>query len=217
MSKLAVVVGAGRGMGNHIAEKFAEQGFKVILVARRKNALEEYVEEFKNKNYEVNYKIADVSDTKSLTKIFDEIQAEFGAVDALIYNAALMQGGKLTEISAENLIQHYQIDVASAMHCVKCVLPKQIEQKSGAILFTGGLFGVYPNHNEEYACMSMDKAALRAMTKMLNSELKDKGIFAGIVQIMGVVGSNEHFSAKNIAETYWKLYQEKKNFEYIYE
>ena len=215
--KLVVIIGAGKGMGNHIAEKFAQEDFKVILVARRQNALEEYVKEFKMKNYDVEYKVADVSDTKSLTKIFDEIQTEFGAVDVLVYNTAFMQGGKLTEISAEKLIQHYQIDVAGALHCVNQVLPKQIEQKRGAILFTGGLFGVFPNHNGEYACMSMDKAALRAMAQMLNNELKDKGIFAGIVQIMGVVDSNEHFSAKNIAEAYWKLYAEKTNFEYIYD
>lgn len=217
MSKLAVIIGAGRGMGNNIAEKFVSEGFKVILVARRQNALDEYVNEFKAKNSDAHSKVADVSNIQSLTKIFDEIHSEFGAVDVLVYNAAFMQGGKLTEISAENLIQHYQVDVASALHCVKCVIPKQIEQKSGAILFTGGLFGVFPNHNHEFACMSMDKAALRAMAQMLNVELKDNGIYAGIVQIMGGVGSNEHFSPKNIAEAYWKLYQEKTDFEYIYD
>ena len=96
-------------------------------------------------------------------------------------------------------------------------MPKQIERGEGAIIFTGGLFGVYPNANFEYACMSMDKAALRALAQMLNAELKDKGIFVGIVQIMGVVDSNEHFAPKNIAEAYWKLYTEKNSFEYIFD
>ena len=52
---------------------------------------------------------------------------------------------------------------------------------------------------------------------MLNAELKGKGIFAGVVQIMGVVGSNEHFAPENIAEAYWKLYSEKISFEYIFD
>ena len=65
--------------------------------------------------------------------------------------------------------------------------------------------------------MSMDKAALRALAQMLNASLKDKGIFAGIVQIMGVVGSNEHFAPKNIANAYWQLYCDRNSFEYIFD
>ena len=65
--------------------------------------------------------------------------------------------------------------------------------------------------------MSMDKAALRALAQMLNAELKDKGIFAGVVQIMNVVGSNEHFAPKNIADAYWQLYCDRNSFEYIFD
>lgn len=152
-----------------------------------------------------------------MTKIFSEIQNDFGAVDVLIYNAAFMKGGKLTEIDAEEILEHFKIDVAGAVHCVKNILPKQIENKSGTIIFTGGLFGVYPNHDKNFSCMSIDKSALRAIAKMLNEELREKNIFVGIVEIMGGVGMNEKFSAKNISEAYWKLYTERNNFEYIYE
>ena len=120
-------------------------------------------------------------------------------------------------LSAAELVEHFQVDVAGALHSVKQVLPKQIERGDGAIIFTGGLFGVHPNANADYACMSIDKSALRALALMLNAELKDKGIFAGIVEIMGVVGSNEHFAPKNIAEAYWQLYTEKNSFEYIFD
>ena len=80
-----------------------------------------------------------------------------------------------------------------------------------------GCAAANPNANFEYACMSIDKTALRALAQMLNAELKDKGIFAGIVEIMGVVGSNDHFAPKNIAEAYWQLYSEKNSFEYIFD
>ncbi len=128
-----------------------------------------------------------------------------------------MSGGRASEISAAEAVEHFKVDVAGAIHCVQQVLPKQIERGDGAIIFTGGLFGVYPNANFDFACMSMDKAALRALAQMLNAELKDKGIFAGVVQIMGVVGSSEHFAPKNIAEAYWQLYAEKNSFEYIFD
>lgn len=215
--KLAVIIGAGKGMGNHIAERFAKENFRVVLVARRQNVLDEYVAEFVAKGYEACAIATDVSDTESLTKLFADVQEKFGVVDVLIYNAAFMAGGKASELTAEESSKHFQIDVAGAVHCVQQVLPKQFERGEGTIIFTGGLFGVYPNANADFACMSMDKAALRAFAQMLNTELKDKGIFAGIVQIMGIVGSNEHFAPKNIAEAYWKLYAEKNSFEFIFD
>ncbi|MBQ6006629.1 MAG: SDR family oxidoreductase [Selenomonadaceae bacterium] len=217
MKKLAVVIGAGRGMGNHIAERFAKENFQVVLVARRQSALEEYAAEFSAKGYEVFTHAADVSDTESLTKLFSDVQERFGAVDVLIYNAAFMSGGRASQITSVEATEHFKVDVAGALHCVRQVLPKQIERGEGAIIFTGGLFGVYPNANFEYACMSMDKAALRALAQMLNAELKDKGIFAGVVQIMGVVGSSEHFAPKNIADAYWKLYCDRNSFECIFD
>ena len=217
MKKLAVIVGAGRGMGNNIAERFAKENFRVVLVARRQNLLDEYAAELSVKGYEVFTHAADVSDTDSLTKFFTDVQNQFGAVDVLIYNAAFMTGGRASEISAAEAVEHFRVDVAGAIHCVKEILPKQIERGDGAIIFTGGLFGVHPNANFNYACMSMDKSALRALAQMLNAELKDKGIFVGVVQIMGVVGSNERFAPKNIAEAYWQLYTAKNSFEYIFD
>ena len=217
MKKLAVVIGAGRGMGNHIAERFAKENFRVVLVARRQNLLDEYAAELSAKGYEVFTHAADVSDTDSLTKLFADVHEKFGAVDVLIYNAAFMSGGRASEISAAEAGEHFKVDVAGAIHCVQQILPKQIEQHDGAIIFTGGLFGVHPNANFDFACMSMDKSALRALAQMLNAELKPKGIFAVVVQIMGVVGSNEHFSPKNIAEAYWQLYTAKNSFELIFD
>jgi len=217
MKKLAVIVGAGRGMGNNIAERFAKENFRVILVARRQNLLDKYASELSAKGYEVFTHAADVADTNSLTKMFADVQNQFGAVDVLIYNAAFMTGGRASEISAAEAVEHFRVDVAGAIHCVKEILPKQIERGDGAIIFTGGLFGVHPNANFDYACMSMDKSALRALAQMLNAELKGKGIFVGVVQIMGVVGNNEHFAPKNIAEAYWQLYAEKNSFEYIFD
>ena len=213
---MAVVIGAGRGMGNHIAERFAKENFQVVLVARRQSALDEYAAGLCAKGYEIFAKAADVSDADSLTKLFSDVQEKFGVVDVLVYNTAFMQGGRACEISAAEAVEHFKIDVAGAIHCVQQVLPKQIECGDGAIIFTGGLFGVYPNANFEYAYMSMDKAALRALAQMLNAELKSKGIFVGVVQIMGVVGSSEHFAPKNIADAYWQLYCNRNSFEYIF-
>ena len=82
--KLAVIIGAGRGMGNHIAERFAKENFRVVLVARRQSALDEYATEFHAKGYEVFTHAANVSDTSSLTKLFADVQEKFSVVDVPI-------------------------------------------------------------------------------------------------------------------------------------
>lgn len=66
-----------------------------------------------------------------------------------------MAGGRASKITASELSEHFKVDVIGALHCVQQILPKQIERGEGAIIFTGGLFGVYPNANADYACNSM--------------------------------------------------------------
>lgn len=214
--KNLIIIGAGKGMGNHIAEKFAQNDFQVILIARNKKSLKEYVEEFENKGYKAYAKEADASDIDSLNKALDEVISEFDTIDALVYNAAYMDGGKASELTPDEMIEHFKTDVVGAQFSAGKVIPVMKSQKEGAIIFTGGLFGVYPNAYHEFACMSMDKAALRQLAQMLNAEVKDDGIFVGIVNIMGVVGEGEKFAPSNIAQAYWKLYADKESFEICY-
>ena len=215
--KTIAVVGAGKGMGLAIAKIFGEHGFKPLLMARSRKNLDECAAALRTEDVESSGYIADASDTTSITKAFDAATSEYGAIDVLAYNAAYMTAGKASELLAAELMAHYQVDVAGAMHCVRQVLPGQTAKKSGALLFTGGLFGVHPNYNGDYACISVGKAALRALANMLHDELKPSGIYAGIVEIMGVVGSSARFAPENIAKAYWQLYESQDSFEYIYE
>lgn len=212
--KTIVIVGAGKGMGNNIGEKFAQNDFRVVLMARNEQSLEAYVKEFEGKGYEAYGFSADAADTESLTAAFTKVKNQFGKVDVLVYNACVLTGGKPSELSSEELMKHYQVDVASALHCAKLVIPEQIEAKEGTILFTGGGLAMYPM--AEFTCVSIDKAALRALAIAMNQELKDKGIFVGVVSIMGNVAPDTHYAPELIAEDYWRLYTERKECEVIY-
>ena len=212
--KTIVVVGAGKGMGNHIAEEFGRNGFRVILMARRQDALDAYVKEFEEKGIDAHAITADAADTDSLTKAFDEVKEKFGAVDVLAYNTCILEGGKPSELSAAELMRHYQVDVASALHSVLQVLPGMKKKKEGTILFMGGGLALYPM--PEYTCVSIDKAALRALAIALNTELKDEGIFTGVVTIMGNIAPGTHYDPADIAKDFWKLYTERKDVEIVF-
>lgn len=212
--KLAVVVGAGKGMGVNIANVFGQHGFRVAMLARNLTKLAPLAEKLTEQGIEAYPYAADAANTQSLTATFQAVQKEHGSVDVLIYNAAIKTAGFPTELKSSDMMEHYQVDVASALHCANLVLPEQIAKGSGAILFTGGGFSLNPM--AEYTCISVGKAALRALAFALSQEVKEKGVYVGIVTIMGHIAPKTQYDPADIATKYWELYEKKEDVEYIF-
>lgn len=213
--KTIVVVGAGKGMGNHIAKKFGENQFRVILIARNQESLRSYVEEFEKEEVECYDYVGNAAYAESLKETFSKILNKFGKIDVLVYNAAVLEGGVPTSLVTEEILHHYQVDVVHALLCTKLVLKEQEASGEGTILFTGG--GLGQNPQSEYAALSMGKAALRALAYTLHQELSEKGIFVGIVTITGDVQASTHFDPEHVAEAYWELYTQRQDCEIVYE
>ena len=213
MMKKIFVLGAGRGLGNGVAEKFAQENFQVVLISRSEKNLAEYKKTFAEKNIEVETQAADVSDFENFAATFKNLTEKFGTPDVLFYNVGITAPADET-ISAKNLVEHYIADVAGAFNCVRLLDTKEFAEKHGAILITGGGFALQPYAG--YLPLSMDKAALRAMVQALTPVLNEKGIYIGTIQITNVIGSNEKFAPKNIAEEFYKLYDKRETNEIIY-
>lgn len=212
--KNIVVVGAGKGLGNAVAKIFGKNDFRVILVSRNIERLNGYKTEFEKDNIETYVYPADCEKPQTLKKVFNEIQNKFGVVDVLVYNAAILEGGVPTSFDNDNFIRHCQTDVASALLCTKLVINKQAEQKNGVILFTGGILG--DNPSKEFTGISVGKAALKALGKTLHDELKEKGIFVGLITVADVIQPDTKYSPELIAQKYWEMYQKQDKYEYVY-
>lgn len=208
------VIGAGKGLGNGVAEKFARNGFKVILMARNAARLESYVKEFAAKGIEVFAQAADVSDFKNFAETFKNAVEKFGAPDVLFFNVGITAPDDKNKMNAQTLVEHYITDVAAAFNCIQLVDTKEFSERHGAILITGGGLAITPY--ADYLPLSMDKAALRAMVQALTPVLNAKGIYIGTVQVTGNIGSNEHFAPLTIAEKFFKLYEKRETNEIIY-
>ena len=214
MKKLLVVIGAGKGLGNGVAEKFAENGFRIVLMARNEKRLNEYVADFTAKGMEAFAQKADVTDTDDFAKQFGQVVETYGTPDAVFYNVGITVPDADCEMSAKTMADRYRADVIGAYNTVHLLDTEAFAKKNGAILVTGGGLALQPY--AEYLPLSMDKAALRAMVQALSPVLLAKGIYIGTVQVTGVIGSNEHFAPKRIAEEFWNLYSERKTAEIIY-
>ena len=212
--KTIVVVGAGQGLGNHVAERFAREDFRVVLMARRSVALAEYQKEFEAKGYEVNTVACDVTDVKGVRTAFSKIHDEVGTPDVMVYNVGITTPDA-QPLEENEILRHFKADVLGAFSCIKAVATDEFAVKQGAILLTGGVAAVSPFPG--YTCLAIDKAALRGLTLAMRGELEPKGIFVGTVMVCGVIGGNEHFAPANIAEMYWQMYQEREDWETRYE
>ena len=214
MKRTIFVVGAGSGLGNGVARKFAQEGFKVVLMARREENLAGFTDEFAQEGYEAAKKAVDVTDFSSFAARFAEAVKEHGTPDVLFYNVGITAPDDKEKLDAKTLVEHYIADVAGAYQTVKLVCTEDFGAKAGAILITGGGLALQPYI--DYLPLSMDKAALRAMVQALAPLLNEKGIYIGTIQITGRIGSNDHFAPKTIAEKFWELYSKRETNEIVY-
>lgn len=215
MKKTALIIGAGAGMGKHVAEKFGREGFRIILIARNEEKLKQFQKELTEKNVETFIFPADVTDHKSLKNTFGRVAEQFGTIDLLVYNVGITVPDREIYVDSSVLLERYKADVTGAYECISLVTTDDFAKRNGAIIITGGKLAEQPSI--EYLPLSMDKAALRAMVYAMHPVLKEKGIFLGMVTIMGGIRSGTHFSPEHIAETFWQLYNNQNAIEIKYE
>lgn len=213
--KTIVVVGAGQGLGNHVAKKFGREGFRVILMARNGQSLEQYRQEFAAAGIEAHTYMADAENTASLTGALRQAEHEFGTPDVLVYNVGITTPDAPDKMDGEELSRHYRADVANAYTCARQVATEAFGKKNGAIIFTGGGLAIYPL--PQFIPLSLDKSALRTLAYILHDELKPRGIFVGTVTVFGTIGIDAYFAPERIAGAYWQMYNERGECELRYE
>ena len=205
MKKTILVVGAGKGLGAAVAGTFAENGFRVVLMARGEEHLKALEADFAAKGIEVYMQTADASDFDGFARAYQQVVAAWGVPDVLFYNVGIVTPDPWTgRISARTLMERYAADTAGAYNLIQLADTPEFAEKKGAILITGGGLAFHPH--AAFLPLSMDKAALRAMVQALAPVLEKKGIFLGIVQVSGIIGREERYAPKAIAEEFWKLY-----------
>ncbi|RLQ94206.1 SDR family NAD(P)-dependent oxidoreductase [Falsibacillus albus] len=208
-NKVMLIVGAGPGVSLNAAKRFGREGFKVALIARRRVALNNYVEELQANGVEAKGFVGDISSDSSLKLAIQEAAESYGRIDVLLYNAA---SGKPTDLTSDDLAADFQISVGGALTAVKEVVPKM---NKGAILLTGGGLALHPF--ADYSSLAIGKAGIRNLAYSLHQELKEKGIYVGTLTINGFVQKDTFYSAENIADEFFSMFKNRKDIEVLFE
>lgn len=199
-----MIAGVGPQLGMAIAHRFAREGFRIGLIARRADALRAYVEELRADGDTAVAYPADLGDLEAIPGLFARIAAEIGSPDVLVYNASAYTYGAPSQLTNEQLLGDLSVSVIGALACAREVIPAMRERGEGTIILTGGGFAL--NTYAPMASLGIGKAALRSLALNLGAELEPRGIHAGTVTILGEVREGTLFDADRIAEAYWQLH-----------
>jgi NAD(P)-dependent dehydrogenase (short-subunit alcohol dehydrogenase family) len=172
-NKVAIITGAGRGLGRSVALALAKEGAKVAVIARTTEEVEHVVAELHSLRKEALPIPADVSDEGQVTHLVQKVLDTYGTIDILVNNAGVRGPiGPIREISLAEWERTLRIDLTSAFLCSKAALPVLMEKKSGKIINVASTLTPRPNLTPYMVA----KAGLIHFTKQLSREVKDYNI-----------------------------------------
>jgi NAD(P)-dependent dehydrogenase (short-subunit alcohol dehydrogenase family) len=207
---LAVIVGAGPGIGLAVARRFAQGGFRVALVCRPTDPLEAFQTALDGPALALG---ADLAVAGELDRALAAIQAWGGAPDVRVPPASAGAPGPAAELDPAGLAQAFRVSVGAALGAAQWALPAMRRAGRGTLLFTGGGLALGPKPG--LAAAALGKAALRSLALSLAQELAPEGIHAATVTICGFVQPDTPLAPELVAQTFWELHlQEKEGWQW---
>ena len=145
---------------------------------------------------------ADVTDEVVLRAALDEIVDRFGTPELLVYNAALIQSDTLGELTAQQHLDAWAVNVVGAITAATHLAPQMMRHGAGTIILTGGM----PEPRPQATSLSLGKAGVRALAQLLAAAYGPAGLHIATVTIAGAVVVGTGFDPDDIAEHYWRLH-----------
>jgi len=174
--KIAIVTGAGQGLGRAVALAFAEAGAHVALVARRQETIDQVAREVRERGREALAIAADLRDPKAPALIVKSVTDRFGKIDIWVNNA----GGtddttayKLEDTSDSHWDHVVDLNMKSVWR--SCREVSKVIEEGGVIINMSSIFSMKGGENG-YGPYAASKAAVNALTRILSLELAPRGV-----------------------------------------
>ena len=177
--KVAIITGAGRGIGHATSLKFGREGAIVITCDINADQAQQAAKDVTEAGGEaLGYQI-DVRDQASITRMVDSVVARYGRIDCLVNNAGIVQDSTLKNMTEEQFDSVIEINLKGVYNCTKAVVDVMLKQSSGVILNASSIVGIYGNFGQTNYAAS--KFGVIGMVKTWARELGRKGIRANAV------------------------------------
>ena len=178
-NKVAIVTGAGRGIGRAIAIAYAAEGAYVVIAARSEDQLNEVADEISANGGNVLAVPTDLRNRTEVENLVHKTVDSFSQIDILVNNAGINPRGLFLDTTDEEWDEVWKINVMGVVHCCRAVLPVMQQQGWGNIINIGSGMGQVGHANLSIYCAS--KAALHGLTQAIAEEVWQDGIIANVL------------------------------------
>ncbi|EOB7747612.1 SDR family oxidoreductase [Staphylococcus aureus] len=170
--KIAVVTGAGSGIGEAIATLLHEEGVKVILAGRNKDKLQNVANQLAQDSVKVVP--TDVTKKEEVDELIKIAQQTFGGLDIVINSAGQMLSSKITDYQVDEWDSMIDVNIKGTLYTAQAALPTILEQSSGHLINIASISGFEVTKSS--TIYSATKAAVHTITQGLEKELAKTGV-----------------------------------------
>ena len=173
--KVAIITGASRGIGKGIAEKFIEQGAKVVFTyASSEEKARAFEAELAAKGGVAKGYKSDAANFDAAQALIDQVVADFGTVDILVNNAGITRDTLLMRMSEDQWDEVMRVNLKSVFNLTKSVIKPMLKARAGSIINMSSVVGVKGNAGQ--ANYAASKAGIIGFTKSVAAELGSRNI-----------------------------------------
>ena len=178
--KVALVTGAGRGIGKAIALRFAEEGANVAFTDLAVNeAVEQTVKEIEAMGVKAKAYASNAADFEETHEVVKQVVEDFGRIDVLVNNAGITKDGLMMRMSEAQWDAVINVNLKSAFNFIHAVTPVMAKQRSGSIINMSSVVGVSGNAGQ--CNYSVSKAGMIGLAKSIAKEMGPRGIRANCI------------------------------------
>lgn len=179
-SMVAVITGAGKGIGRAIALRLAKDGYKIAVCYNNSKEKAEKVAEdiIAAGGNAITFQL-DITDSQNVNSVIADIENSFGEIAVLVNNAGIAEQLLFTDITDEMWRKMLDTNLSGAFYCARAVLPFMIHRKKGKIINIASIWGETGGSCEVH--YSAAKAGIIGMTKALAKEVGPSGITVNCV------------------------------------
>lgn len=173
--EIVLVTGASSGIGRELARYFAADGSRLILLARKRSALESLAEELR-KSYKTQSEVLtiDLAQPDAPDRIYRHLDTQGTRLDVLVNNAGFGANGLFAELSLERQMEMIQVNVTSAARLMRLFLPGMIQRGRGGVLNVASTAAFQPG--PEMAVYYATKAFLLSLSEAVGDEVRGTGV-----------------------------------------
>ncbi|MBW2229303.1 MAG: SDR family oxidoreductase [Deltaproteobacteria bacterium] len=218
--KVALVLGAGAGLGGAVARRFAREGYTACVARRRGDELAGLVEAIEKAGGNARAFGVDARDDEQIEALFEQIESEVGPVEVAVHNIGANVSFPIREMTTRVYFKVWQMACFSGFLMGREAAARMQPRGRGTILFTGATASL--RGRPGMAAFAGAKFALRALAQSMARELGPEGIHVGHIVIDGAIdmpwirenfpqiietrGEEALLSPDAIAESYWSLH-----------